>query len=73
MITHLTKIPLFIFFFQVNYISEYKTLIPLIIAVYLGTNLGKEILKFIPEKVFKTLFKVALTIIAVKLIISQIL
>ena len=73
MITHLTKIPLFMYFFQVNYISEYRILIPLIIAVYIGTNLGKKILKFIPEKIFKVLFKVALTIIAVKLIVDQIL
>ena len=73
MITHLTKIPLFIYFFQVNYIGEYKVLVPLIIAVYIGTNLGKKILSFIPEKIFKMLFKSALTIIAVKLIIEQIL
>ena len=73
MITHLTKIPLFIYFFQVNYIGEYKVLVPLIIAVYIGTNLGKKILSFIPEKVFKMLFKAALTVIAVKLIVEQIL
>ena len=73
MITHLTKIPLFMYFFQVNYIGEYEILVPLIIAVYIGTNLGKKILSFIPEKVFKALFKVALTVIAVKLIIEQFL
>ena len=60
------------YFFQVNYMGEYKVLVPLIIAVYIGTNLGKKILSFIPEKVFKILFKIALTIIAVKLIVAQI-
>ena len=43
MITHLTKIPLFIFFFNVSYIQEYKLLLPLIMAVFIGTNFGKKI------------------------------
>ena len=72
-ITHLTKIPLFIYFFNVNYISEYDFLIPLISAVYIGTNLGKKLLGFIPEKTFKILFKSALTIIAIKLIVGEFL
>tara|TARA_B110000263_G_C15217106_1_gene468060 strand:+ start:282 stop:1055 length:774 start_codon:yes stop_codon:yes gene_type:complete len=73
MITHLTKIPLFIFFYNVTYIREYTILFPLILAVYIGTNLGKKILSFIPEKTFKILFKICLTIIAIRLIIGQIL
>ena len=73
MITHLTKIPLFIYFFNVSYIKEYAVLIPLIISVYIGTNLGKKVLSFIPEKTFKILFKICLTIIAVRLIVEQIL
>ena len=68
MITHLTKIPLFIFFFNVNYISEYQILLPLIIVVFLGTHFGKIILQFIPENIFRILFKTALTIIALRLI-----
>ena len=70
MITHLTKIPLFIFLFNVNYISEYKVLLPLILAVFIGTNFGKKILSFIPEALFKKLFKIALFIIAIRLIIT---
>ena len=70
MITHLTKIPLFIFFFNVNYIQEYKLLLPLILAVFIGTNFGKKILDMIPEKLFIKLFKTALFIIAIKLIFS---
>ena len=71
MITHLGKIPLFIFFFNVNYFNEYNILLPLIIAVYLGTNFGAKILRFIPEELFKKLFKVALTLIAIRLIIDN--
>ena len=73
MITHLGKIPLFIFFFNVDYINEYQILLPLIAAVFLGTNIGKKILQFIPENIFRVLFKTALTIIALRLIfINQI-
>ena len=70
MITHLTKIPLFIFFFNVDYFSEYKILLPLIIAVFIGTNFGKKILGMIPEKLFNKLFKTTLFIIAIRLILG---
>ena len=70
MITHLTKIPLFIFFFNVNYLNQYYILIPLIVAVFIGTNFGKKILSFIPEKLFVKLFKFTLFIIALRLILS---
>ena len=68
MITHFTKIPLFIYFFSMNYVKEYQILLPLICAVFIGTNFGKYILKMIPEKLFKKLFKVALLLIAIRLI-----
>ena len=70
MITHLTKIPLFIYFFNVNYLEEYSILLPLIIAVFLGTNFGKKMLRFIPEELFKKLFKITLFVIAIRLILS---
>ena len=73
MITHITKIPLFYFIFDFNYYSEYKILIPLILAVFIGTNFGKKILKIIPEKLFKILFKSALSIISIKLIAEYII
>ena len=73
MITHITKIPLFIYFFNVTYISEYSVLLPLIASVYAGTNLGKKLLSFIPEKTFKILFKLCLSVIAVRLILGPIL
>ena len=68
MISHLGKIPLFIYFFNMDYFAEMTVLLPLIIAVFLGTNLGKHILAFIPELTFKKIFKILLTIIAVRLI-----
>ena len=42
-----------------------------IIAVIIGTFFGKYILSFIPESMFRILFKTALTIIAIKLIIEH--
>ena len=70
MITHCTKIPLFIYFFNMDYINEYQILLPLIFAVFIGTNFGKYILQMIPEELFKKLFKAALFLIAIRLIIS---
>ena len=72
-VTHIGKIPLFIIFFNVHYIEQYHILLPLVLAVYIGTNFGKMILGIIPEHIFKILFKSALLIIAVKLILSNIL
>ena len=72
-ISHIGKIPLFILFFNFNYFSEMKILIPLTIAVFIGTNVGKQILQFIPEKIFRLLFRGTLTIIAIKLIADQII
>ena len=69
MITHLSKIPLFIYFFNMDYTAELKILIPLILAVYVGTSFGKKILYFIPELLFKKLFKITLSIIAIRLIL----
>ena len=69
-ISHAGKIPLFIFFFQFDYFAEIEVLIPLVIAVFIGTNFGKQILGFIPEKLFRILFRGVLTIIAVKLIVE---
>jgi len=70
-ISHLGKIPLFIYFFNVNYIAETNTLIPLMFAVFVGTNIGKKILTYIPENIFRKLFKITLFIIAIRLIIMN--
>tara|TARA_Y100001970_G_scaffold293689_1_gene442387 strand:+ start:3334 stop:4083 length:750 start_codon:yes stop_codon:yes gene_type:complete len=70
MVSHITKIPIFIYFFNMSYIKESAILLPLIIAVFVGTNVGKKILDLIPEIIFKKLFKITLFIIAIKLIFS---
>ena len=72
-ITHIGKIPIFMYFFNVNYIEQYTILLPLIISVYIGTNVGKKLLGSISEKTFKIFFKVCLTIIAIRLIIGEFL
>ena len=72
-ISHAGKVPLFIVFFEYNYFTELQILIPLIIAVFVGTNFGKQILQFIPDQVFRLFFKGALTLIAIKLIIDEII
>ena len=72
-ISHFGKIPLFILFFEFNYFSELGILVPLTIAVFVGTNAGKQVLQFIPEKVFRFLFRGALTIISIKLIADQLM
>ena len=71
-ISHFGKIPLFIYLFQFNYFAEISILIPLIISVFIGTYFGKQILGFIPEKIFRLLFRGTLAIIAVKLVGDQI-
>tara|TARA_B100001029_G_scaffold137523_1_gene116617 strand:+ start:552 stop:1298 length:747 start_codon:yes stop_codon:yes gene_type:complete len=69
-ITHLGKIPLFIYFFKLNYITEIKIILPMIIAVFIGTNFGKKIIGYIPENIFIFLFKITLTLISIRLIFS---
>ena len=54
-----------------NYYSEIELLLPLAIAVFIGTNVGKKMLGVIPEKLFRIMFKTALTLIAIKLIADQ--
>mgnify|MGYP001379298481 CR=1 FL=1 len=56
-ISHAGKIPLFIIFFKFNYFTELEVLIPLTIAVFIGTNFGKYLLEFIPEELFIIGFK----------------
>lgn len=73
LISHFGKIPIFIYLFDVNYVNEYNVLIPLVISVYIGTNIGKKLLEFIPEKIFKIVFKICLTIISIRLIIGEFL
>ena len=45
-------------------------LLPLIIAVFIGTNFGKKILTKIPEDLFMKIFTITLALIAIKLILE---
>ena len=40
-IGHIGKIPIFIYFFGVNYFHHWYVLLPLVLAVYSGTKIGK--------------------------------
>ena len=72
-ISHLGKIPIFIYLFNVDYIGEFNVLLPLALAVFIGTNFGKKILSFIPEKTFRKLFRITLFIIAIRLLFDSLI
>ena len=72
-IGHLGKMPIFIYFFGVNYLHHWSVLLPLVIAVYFGTKIGKKSLGLLSEQFFKKLFRLVLTIIAIRLIVEQFL
>ena len=72
-IGHIGKMPIFIYFFDVNYLHHWSVLLPLILAVYFGTRIGKEYLGKLSEQFFTKLFRIALTIIALYLIVEQLL
>ena len=65
--------PIFIYFFDVNYLHHWYVLLPLILAVYFGTKIGKEYLGKLSEQFFTKLFRIALTIIALYLIVEQLM
>ena len=70
MVMHAGKIPLYIYFFEMDYLAESTVLLPLILAVFIGKNMGKQILSFIPEDLFIKLFKGLLTIISIRLVLN---
>ena len=72
-ITHIGKIPIFMYFFNFRYSEHYTILLPLIISVYIGTNIGKKLLGKLSENTFKLLFKISLTLIAIHLVLGEFL
>ena len=72
-VSHLGKVPIFIYFFELEYSKHLELLLPLMISVYFGTIIGKKLLGLVSEKNFKILFKICLSIIAVRLIIDEVL
>ena len=72
-IGHLGKIPIFIILFNVDYITDWKIILPLVIAVYFGTKFGKKMLGKLPEATFQALFRFTLTLISVRLIVVELM
>ena len=70
---HLGKMPIFIIFYGVDYFQQWAVLLPLVIAVYFGTRIGKKFLGSLSENLFKKLFKIALTLIAMRLVIMELI
>ena len=62
-IGHLGKMPIFIFLFGVDYFEDWSVILPLILAVFIGTKFGKSMLGKLPEATFKKVFFVALLIL----------
>lgn len=69
-ISHIIKISLF-GFIGINIFPYWNILLYLCLAVILGTILGKNLLTQLSDVVFKRIFKVLLTIIALRIIILQ--
>ena len=72
-ITHIGKIPIFIYFFNFSYTEHYTLLLPLIISVYIGTTIGKKLLGKLSDNTFKLFFKICLTLIAIRLLFGEFL
>ena len=70
---HLGKMPIFIIFFGVDYMQQWPVLLPLVVAVYFGTRIGKKLLGSLSPDLFKKLFKIALTLIAIRLVIVELI
>ena len=70
---HLGKMPIFIIFFGVDYLQQWPVLLPLVIAVYFGTRIGKKFLGSLSADLFNKLFKIALTLIAMRLVIAELI
>ena len=70
---HLGKMPIFIIFFGVDYLQQWPVLLPLVVAVYFGTRIGKKLLGSLSPDLFKKLFKIALTLIAIRLVIVELI
>jgi uncharacterized membrane protein YfcA len=69
-IAHVIKIPLF-GFIGANILVYWNTILFLCLAVIVGTIIGKNMLNKMSDVTFKKIFKIILTIIALRLIILQ--
>jgi uncharacterized membrane protein YfcA len=71
-ITHIIKISLF-GFIGINIFPHWNILLYLCLAVILGTIVGKNLLTKMSDVVFKKIFTIMLTIIALRIIIVQVM
>jgi len=72
LISHILKIPLF-GFIGANVLIYWNLLLYLCVAVIIGTIIGKNRLKAISEVAFAKIFKILLTILALRLISLQVI
>ena len=70
-VTHVIKIFLF-GFIGINVLDMWKIFLPLCAVVIIGTLIGKKLLGRMSDALFKKIFKVILTLIALNIIILQI-
>jgi len=71
-VTHLLKILLF-GFIGINIFAHWQILLYLCLAVIAGTILGKKILHKISDQVFRKIFKIILTLIALRIVVLQVI
>lgn len=69
-ISHALKIPLF-GFLGANLAAYWNALLYLSVAVFLGTVIGKRLLRRMSEKTFMVTFKIVLTVISLRVIVLQ--
>jgi uncharacterized membrane protein YfcA len=71
-ISHIIKIGLF-GFIGINILSYWHVLLYLCLAVIIGTIVGKKLLTKMSDVVFRRVFRILLTIIALRIIILQVI
>ena len=71
-ISHIIKIILF-GFIGINVFGNWKLLVSLCLAVVIGTVIGKKMLGKLSETSFRKIFKVLLTIIALRIVVMQVI
>jgi len=71
-VTHIIKI-FFFGFIGINVMGMWKIFLPLCAMVIVGTLIGKKFLGRISDALFKKIFKVLLTLIALNIVIAQIM
>jgi uncharacterized membrane protein YfcA len=66
---HLLKIPAFLSL-GFDYVGQLPLILPLLVAVIAGTWVGTHLLRRMPEAVFRRVFRIVLTLLAIRLLLS---